>query len=153
VQIGCRRRPRASRTAWWMMNWHHLPIRILPILLNGLPVDEVGWRPRCPLATHTRVCSRASRDPLPLLAIAHGVVVERGLLREGNAGCGHGSSSYSGWRVFRRPTGQGFLKPCPIDHAVNPLSSSTSDVREPRKACTSRQLCSTCRSPRQPATR
>jgi len=37
-------------------------------------------------------------------------------------------------------TGQGFLKPCPIDHAVNPVSSSTSDMREPRRACTSRQL-------------
>ena len=55
----------------------------------GLPVDEVGWRPRCPLATHTRVCGKPL-GPLPLLAIAHGVVVERGLLREGNAGCGRG---------------------------------------------------------------
>ena len=64
----------------------------------GLPVDEVGWRPRCPPATHTRVCSEPL-GPLPLLAIAHGVVVERGLLREGNAGCGRGSSGYGGWRV------------------------------------------------------
>jgi hypothetical protein len=63
----------------------------------GLPVDEVGWRPRCPLATHTRVCGEPL-GPLPLLAIAHGVVVERGLLREGNAGCGRGSSGYGGWR-------------------------------------------------------